>query len=130
MRLPESQRVPRLISLLLAFSLTAVACGGGETTSDSASNDAEADASAVEAEGGVESDSAQPASDAEPASDAGSDSDAEPASDEESSDDGAAAENLFPDVEVVNVSDGSALNLAAELGGGDTPVLLWFWAPH
>ncbi|MGF1597643.1 MAG: hypothetical protein ACFCVK_12060 [Acidimicrobiales bacterium] len=41
-----------------------------------------------------------------------------------------AAEHLFPDVDVVAVADGGALNLAVELGGGDRPVLLWFWAPH
>jgi hypothetical protein len=40
------------------------------------------------------------------------------------------AVNLFPDLDVVRVDDGSPLNLAAELGGGDRPVLLWFWAPH
>lgn len=38
--------------------------------------------------------------------------------------------NLFPNVAVQNVSDGSAFNLQAELEGGDLPVLLWFWAPH
>ncbi|MEL7158653.1 MAG: hypothetical protein AAFN30_18935 [Actinomycetota bacterium] len=39
-------------------------------------------------------------------------------------------ENLFPPVDVVRISDGTTLNLATELGGGDLPVLLWFWAPH
>ncbi len=48
----------------------------------------------------------------------------------ESTETDVAAENLFPDVEVLSVADGSSINLAAELGGGDLPVLLWFWAPH
>lgn len=39
-------------------------------------------------------------------------------------------ENLFPDIEVVDVADGATINLSSELGGGDLPVLLWFWAPH
>lgn len=38
--------------------------------------------------------------------------------------------NLFPNVEVQNISDGSPLNLQEELQGGDLPVLLWFFAPH
>ena len=36
----------------------------------------------------------------------------------------------FPDLNTVNIVDGATLNLAEELAGGDTPVLLWFWAPH
>ncbi|MEM7326779.1 MAG: hypothetical protein AAF531_27090 [Actinomycetota bacterium] len=38
--------------------------------------------------------------------------------------------HLFPDLTTVNVKDGGSLNLATELAGGDTPVLLWFYAPH
>lgn len=61
---------------------------------------------------------------------------AEPA---ESADDGAEAEqagpkvptaHLFPDLQTVRVTDGEAINLADELAGGDTPILLWFFAPH
>jgi hypothetical protein len=48
----------------------------------------------------------------------------------DAADDVAATENLFPDIDVVNIVDGSTVNLAQELGGGDKPVLLWFWAPH
>ena len=41
------------------------------------------------------------------------------------------ADHNFPDLNTVNVADGSTVNLAAqELAGGDTPVLLWFYAPH
>lgn len=39
-------------------------------------------------------------------------------------------DHLFPDVNTLNIVDGSTINLATELAGGDTPVLLWFWAPH
>lgn len=41
-----------------------------------------------------------------------------------------AAEHLFPSVDVVDIATGETINVAAELAGGDTPVLLWFWAPH
>ncbi|MEM8925821.1 MAG: hypothetical protein AAGD35_20140 [Actinomycetota bacterium] len=40
------------------------------------------------------------------------------------------AQNLFPDVDVALIADGSTVNLAEELGGGELPVLLWFFAPH
>ncbi len=39
------------------------------------------------------------------------------------------AVNRFPDVSVVNVADRQAVSMAARLGGGDRPVLLWFWTP-
>lgn len=43
---------------------------------------------------------------------------------------GATSGHLFPDVETLDVATGASVNLATELAGGDTPVLLWFWAPH
>ncbi len=39
-------------------------------------------------------------------------------------------DNLFPNVNVTNITDGTPLNLQEELAGGDLPVLLWFFAPH
>lgn len=39
-------------------------------------------------------------------------------------------ENVFADIDVIDVYTGEWVNLEAELAGGDTPVLLWFWAPH
>lgn len=39
-------------------------------------------------------------------------------------------EHLFPDTDVIDIQTGQTLNLAAELAGGDRPILLWFWAPH
>jgi len=41
----------------------------------------------------------------------------------------AEGENLFPDVDVVNLATGSDYNLT-NLTTMDRPVLLWFWAPH
>lgn len=53
-----------------------------------------------------------------------------PSSDTATSADSAASENLFPDIDVAVVGTGDTVNLKQELAGGDTPVLLWFWAPH
>ena len=53
-----------------------------------------------------------------------------PSSDTATSADSAASENLFPDIDVAVVGTGDTVNLKKELAGGDTPVLLWFWAPH
>lgn len=39
-------------------------------------------------------------------------------------------DHLFPDLSTVNIADGSTVNLAQHLAGGDTPVMLWFFAPH
>ena len=84
----------------LALGLVASACGS-EPATGSLDTQAVAEAS---------SDSADSAEDAG----------AQPAS----------AQHLFPDLDTRNIVDGSTVNFASELAGGDTPVLLWFWAPH
>jgi hypothetical protein len=38
--------------------------------------------------------------------------------------------HLFPEVEVVRLAGEEPVNLASQLAGGDTAVLVWFWAPH
>ena len=115
--MPEMLRLPRrarLVAGLGVVTLLAAACGSGSSTTEVAANPpateapqtttandtSESTTAAVEPEGEV--------AEAEPESQT----------------------NLFPNVDVVNVHDGSTLNLATELGGGDLPVLLWFWAPH
>lgn len=129
MRLPESRSVTRLIALLLALSLGAAACGGGETADDAATG---SDSSAPETSSDTDPDSDGAASDNN--NDEGGAEEAEASSSDDGADAGSdeppATENLFPDVDVVNISDGSTINLATELGGGDTPLLLWFFAPH
>ncbi|MDA3038761.1 MAG: hypothetical protein O3C27_04370 [Actinomycetota bacterium] len=47
----------------------------------------------------------------------------------------APSDNMFPDIDVAVVGSGDTasretVNMKEELAGGDTPVLLWFWAPH
>ena len=113
---------PRLLSASLAVGLVAAACGGSADISTNGSNDSSAE-------------NANPASStptADESTDDGVAADEAPApagTTGEAEETAAPAENLFPDVDVVNVVDGSTVNLTS-LGGGDLPVLLWFWAPH
>lgn len=37
---------------------------------------------------------------------------------------------VFPDVEVVEINSGQAMNVADELAGSGKATLLWFFAPH
>ena len=103
----------RSVALLLALSLAAAACGSGDAgsaaptlapSSDSSADDSSATETAAAddsaAAGGADASAAEP------------------------------AVNLFPDIDVLSVTDGSSVNLAAELGGSDKATLLWFWAPH
>lgn len=117
--MPEIVRRSRRVgftAVIAAVAIVAVACGSGAVTTELAADPA-------------------PTQDPEPT--AGGDSEESATSTEapteSQADDGATSEpavNLFPDVDVVNIADASTLNLATELGGGDLPVLLWFWAPH
>jgi len=104
----------RSVALLLALSLAAAACGSGDASSSAAPTLAPSSDSSADESGATEA--AAPDDSAEAG---GADaSAAEP------------AVNLFPDIDVLSVTDGSSVNLAAELGGSDKATLLWFWAPH
>jgi len=110
--MPEKIRFRRQVVFLVvgALSLVASACGSSTV----------GEGSAAETSG----DAAPTSTDAAPGP-------AESVGPEEAADGPSpAVENLFPDIDVVNIADSSTYNLAAELGGGDLPVLLWFWAPH
>ncbi|MEM9134511.1 MAG: hypothetical protein AAF962_00855 [Actinomycetota bacterium] len=102
------RRVPTLVGVMAALALAVAACGSGAT------DDADTAAEATTAPANTPS-----------AADT-TDEAAEPVGPEVP----APAENLFAPVDVVNIADGSTLNLAEELAGDDRPVLLWFWAPH
>ena len=118
----------RVVGAALALGLVASACGAESTptldaapaadqTTESSADTASDATTAEEAEGPV-------------ADGAASDDDAASESDTGSDGEDAVGDHLFPDIDTVNIVDGSTLNLADELAGGDTPVLLWFWAPH
>jgi len=118
---PRIRRVAaaKFVSVSMAVGLVAAACGGSADTATEGSNDSGTEPAATE--------STAPATQ-EPTTSA--DGDNAPADADGGAEETAApAENLFPDVDVTNVVDGSAVNLTS-LGGGDRPVLLWFWAPH
>ncbi|MGH1492811.1 MAG: hypothetical protein ACRBK7_26025 [Acidimicrobiales bacterium] len=115
-----------MAAIALVVALFAAACGTDSTTveSSSAANADQTEASssddaAAGADGADEEEAA-------PAADSDSSSDPEPAAEGPV----AVADHEFPDLGTVNIVDGSAVNLADQLAGGDTPVLLWFFAPH
>lgn len=111
---PLSKR-RRSLAVIVALGLGAAACGSGEAAAPSLTLAPQAPSSTA---GDPVDDTAAP------------DTSDDESADE--SDETAAPElvNLFPDIDVLDVADGSTLNLAAELGGFDKPTLLWFWAPH
>ena len=54
---------------------------------------------------------------------------ASPGTDAVASDAPASAAGDVPDLDMVSVHSGEAVNLQS-LVSGETPLLLWFWAPH
>ena len=123
-RRPGASR-KRSAALLLSLALGATACGASdEAATPTLATDAPAAVSPDADEAQPENDAAAAAPETE-----GPVSAEEEPIDEEAAPE-VAVENLFPDVDVLDIADGSTVNLAAELGGGDKATLLWFWAPH
>ncbi len=123
---------------LLAFALVVAACGSGGDTQTAGSGAAaeeptaaatpSTDEATAESDGSATADSAdeaavEPGADAEPQTETETEGEAEAEGPQ-------ADEHVFPDLETVNIVDGSTINLADQLAGGDTPILLWFFAPH
>jgi hypothetical protein len=110
-----------------ALALAVSACGTDSTTDDaSAQGDNGASVAASSEDRG---DAAETADDG---GDAAADTDGEgaPETASEPETEAAAAAVNVPAVEVLDVADGSVINLADELAGEDRAVLFWFWAPH
>lgn len=104
----------RLLSIVLAFALVAVACGGdaastGEMLTDDGTAETTPMTTAPAQQQGASSTTA-----AETPTTASA---------------AASIESDLPAVNVVNLADGSELTLNT-LATGETPLLLWFWAPH
>ena len=129
----RARRLRLAVGGLIAVALAA-GCGGGSATEGA---DA-ADGSSATADGGAESSPATAPAEAgaadEPQAPAETGSD-QPGS-EEASGEGASANGAavavsadVPDLEMVDVASGGNVRLAS-LVTGDTPLLLWFWAPH
>ena len=87
--------------MISALALLGASCGGGASTEVGASLPASDEEVGIEPAAEGETDSAE-----------------------------SQPEHFFPNVDVVTVADGGPANVADLLAGGDTPVLLWFWAPH
>ena len=120
--MPSFKRPIGASGVLLSLALVAGACA-------SDSPDA--------TEAGADTSSAETAAQSETTAAAASDT----SSDTQAADGGAEPEpeiegpspigpHSFPDLDTVTISDGATVNLADELAGGDTPILLWFFAPH
>lgn len=122
----------RLAGIVIALTLFAAACGTDSATVETATAAADTD-SATET-----NDSENSAAAPDDAPDEASDDSADAAAGSDTSDEPAAeaqepepvGDHEFPDLGTVNIADGAAINLADQLAGGDTPVLLWFFAPH
>ncbi len=110
---PRPRLLARSAALLLGLTLGAAACGSSSDSPDTSAAGSSSEAISASSDG----DANDGASNDDASSDAAADA-------------GASTENLFPDVNVLSISDGATLNLSEELSGGDTAVLLWFFAPH
>jgi hypothetical protein len=113
-----------VVGLAVSLSLVAAACGGADeaVSTDTASDTESAPASESET-GSAAPEPAEPA-ESDPSASADGQTDGEVAADP------AADSHSFPDLATTNIADGSTINLADQLAGGGTPVLLWFFAPH
>lgn len=122
---------PAAVAVLALF---VSACGTASTT-DASSQSSEADESALVAAASDDQDGTAGIADDtadEPADDTGAEGtvEGEPVDESESKTDLAAPAANVPAVEVLDVADGSIINLADELAGEDRAILFWFWAPH
>jgi len=121
--MPSFKRPIGASGALLAMALVAAACGSGSTDTTDAGSSADSEAAPADA-------SAAPAA-TDDATEAGPEPEADQ-SEEATEVEGPSpvAPHSFPDLDTVTIGDGATVNLADELAGGDTPVLLWFFAPH
>ncbi len=112
----RSKRLIGAAGIVVTIGLVAAACGSEAATSTDAAASSSRSTEATTA-------ATEPASEpsAVPAT---------PAAEPEIEGPAPAPDHLFPDLDTVDVADGSTVNLADELAGGDTPILLWFYAPH
>lgn len=106
---PGRQRVA--IALLATLAASTAACGSGDTTAASPSETATT----------VTTDQSTTTAGSPDSTGDGESTGETPAS---------VVQDVFAAVDVLDVRTGETVDLRATLAGGDTPVLLWFWAPH
>lgn len=117
------QKISRLVALVFAVAALTAACGAGTSNEASFGESVEG---VTSQSGGSQAGSSQSSAGSEAAGVADTDVDAV----DDLSSPSSVPTHLFPDMDVIDIQTGATINLAAELAGGDTPILLWFWAPH
>jgi hypothetical protein len=105
----------RSLAVAAALALAATACGTDST---------------AEVESGAGTDTTETTAAATGSTDASATTAATTTSPGDTTAPPAAGDHVFPDLDTVEISTGATVNLADQLAGGDTPILLWFFAPH
>ncbi len=113
--------------VVAALALVVSACGTDSTTDDASAQGE--DGASVVASSEDQGEAAETAEDGGAAAADGYGEGAPESASEPATDVAAAAVNV-PAVEVLDIADGSVINLADELAGDDRAILFWFWAPH
>lgn len=127
----------RLATALSALALVAAACAGEGTATTVAGSDGEANPPTSQADGGLETRGSITEAELPPTTDAPTDtppaSEAPSAQEPEAPVTSAAEEPAppsdLPNVPVIDLATGAEFSVAS-LVPSDTPILLWFWAPH
>lgn len=121
----------RLAIALSALALVVAACAGESTATTIAGSEGEANAPTSPADGGLETRGSITEAEVPPTTDAPTD--APPAQEPEAPVTSAAEEPTppsdLPDVPLIDLATGAEFSVAS-LVPSDTPILLWFWAPH
>lgn len=116
---------------IAGLALLISACGSTSTTESVSSGGADDDTGTSIADSSDDQSSDdEPVNGADDGDGAGEDGKSTPASESESVTEGAVPAVNVPAVEVLDIADGSVINLADELAGEDRAILFWFWAPH
>ncbi len=116
------------LAALVAVALVLAGCSGGGSSGlasiDRAGNQEPAPRTELDDDPGDQTD---PADEQEEEEEEEEEEPAEP--DDEQGPDDAAGPNELPDVTIIDVASGEEVSLAS-YAPAETPIVLWFWAPH
>jgi hypothetical protein len=123
----------RLAIALSALALVATACAGEGTATTIAGSEGESNPPTSQADGGLETRGSITEAEVPPTTDAPSATDPPSAQGSEAPVTSAAEDPTppsdLPDVPLIDLATGAEFSVAS-LVPSDTPILLWFWAPH
>jgi len=129
----------RFAIALSAVAMLAAACAGDSTATTTADSEGGTTPPSSQPEAGLETRGsiteaeAPPTTDAPPATDAPPTTEGQSAQEPESPTTSAAEEPAppsdLPDIQLIDLATGGEFSVAS-LVPSDTPILLWFWAPH